>query len=64
MKILTAMFRAREDGTVSSHYRAQHMSGEDVPGMLKAIRDDIDKELHIIANCPAAARSVDNSRKD
>lgn len=53
MKILTAMLRARDDGTVSSHYRAQGMTGEDVPKMLRAIRDDINKELELVENCPA-----------
>lgn len=53
MKILTASFRARDDGTITSHYRAQHMTGDDVPVMLRAIRDDINKELEMVENCPA-----------
>jgi hypothetical protein len=59
MKILTASFRAREDGTITSHYRAQEMTGQDVPVMLRKIRDDIDAELALIEGCPAvrAARA-------
>jgi len=53
MKILTAAFRVRDDGTVTSRYRAQHMTGEDVPKMLRAIRDDLNAELEMVENCPA-----------
>jgi hypothetical protein len=52
MKILTAMFRARDDGTVMSNYRAQ-CEADDVPKLLRAIRDDIDAELEKISRCPA-----------
>lgn len=62
MKILTATLRARDDGTVSSHYRAQHMSGDDVPKLLRAIRDDIDKELALVETCPAVRNKIGDSR--
>lgn len=53
MKILTAMFRARSDGTVTSHYRAQEMTGEDVLPMLLKVRADLDAEIALVQNCPA-----------
>jgi hypothetical protein len=53
MKILTAMFRARSDGTVTSHFRAQDMAGEDVLPMLEKVRADLDAEIALVRNCPA-----------
>lgn len=53
MKILTAMFRARDDGTITSHFRAQNMTGDDVLPMLKKVRADLDTEIALVENCPA-----------
>jgi len=53
MKILTANFRARDDGTVTSHFRAQHMAGDDVLPMLLQIRSELDAEIALVENCPA-----------
>lgn len=62
MKILTAMFRARDDGTVSSHFRAQGMTGEEVPKMLRAIRTDLDAELALVESCPAVRAKFSDGR--
>lgn len=55
MKILTANFRVRGDSDepVTSHYRAQHMTGEDVLPMLRRLRADLDAEIALVEQCPA-----------
>lgn len=60
MKILTAMFRTRGDGTVTSHFRAQHMTGEDVLPMLLDVRKELDAEIKMVEQCPAVRAKYKN----
>lgn len=62
MKILTAMFRTRGDGTVTSHFRSQHMTGEDVLPMLLEIRNELNAEIALVETCPAVRSRYEEAR--